>query len=46
MEQRNTVTMDKEGIYIYQCDSHIGNPVKLFAAKQEAEKMSKNFAMN
>ena len=56
MDQKVTVKFDKEGIYIYKCDPHlpmamagvvqVGKPVNLDAAKAEAEKMSKNFAMN
>ncbi|MGE4109051.1 MAG: pseudoazurin [Bacteriovoracia bacterium] len=56
MDQKITVKLDKEGLYIYKCDPHlpmamagviqVGKPVNLDAAKQEAEKMSKNFAVS
>lgn len=56
MDEKLTVKFDKEGLYIFKCDPHlpmgmagvvqVGKPTNLEAAKQEAEKMSKNFAMN
>jgi pseudoazurin len=56
MDETITVKPEKEGIYIFNCTPHlpmgmagvlqVGKPVNLEAAKQQAEKMSKNFAMN
>lgn len=56
MDEKIVVKFDKEGIYIFKCDPHmpmgmagvvqVGKPTNLEAAKQQAEQMSKNFAMN
>jgi pseudoazurin len=56
MDEKITVKLDKEGIYIFKCDPHlpmgmagvvqVGKPTNLDAAKKEAEKMSNNFSMN
>ncbi len=56
MDEKLTVKLDKEGVYIFKCDPHlpmgmagviqVGKPTNLDAAKKEAEKMAKNFAMN
>ena len=51
-----TVTMDKEGVYIYKCTPHlimamvgviqVGNAANLDQAKAEAEKLKAGFVMN
>jgi pseudoazurin len=56
MDEKIVVKLDTEGVYIFKCDPHtpmgmagvaqVGKPTNLEAAKKEAEKMSKNFAMN
>lgn len=51
-----TVTLKKEGVYIFKCDPHmpmamvgvvqVGKPTNLDAAQAEAKKMAAGFAMN
>ena len=54
--QNLSVTLDTEGVYIYECDLHnplgmvgviqVGNPVNLDAAKKAGAKITKGMAMN
>lgn len=56
LSEKVSVTLDKEGVYIYQCDPHlalgmvgvvqVGEPENLEAATQKAESMSNNMATN
>lgn len=56
MGENLTVTLDKEGVYIYQCDPHkvmamtgviqVGKAGNLDQARKEADKLSKSFVMN
>lgn len=56
MGENVTVTLDQEGVYIYQCDPHkvmamigviqVGKANNLDNAKKEADKLSKSFVMN
>ena len=56
MGEKVTVTLEKEGVYLYQCDPHmalgmvgviqVGKAVNLEAAKQQAESMSGQIAVN
>ncbi len=56
LDEKKVFKFEKEGIYIFKCDPHlpmgmagvvqVGKPVNLDAAKAEADKMSKTFAMN
>lgn len=51
-----TITLDQEGVYVYQCDPHkvmamagviqVGKASNLESAKKEADKLSKSFVMN
>lgn len=56
MGEELTVTLDREGVYVYQCDPHkvmamtgviqVGKAGNLDNAKKEADKLSKSFVMN
>lgn len=56
MDQKLTVTLEKEGIYIFKCDPHlpmgmvgviqVGQATNLASAREKAEGLSKTFAMN
>ena len=56
MNQNFSVTLDAEGIYVYQCDPHlmmamvgiiqVGDAVNLEEIKKNSENLKKNFAMN
>ena len=56
MNQDISVTLDTEGVYVYQCDPHammamvgviqVGNPVNLEAVKSEAGSKKAGFVMN
>ncbi|MBX3039069.1 MAG: pseudoazurin, partial [Bdellovibrionaceae bacterium] len=56
MDEKLTVKLDKEGVYIFKCDPHlpmgmvgviqVGKAVNLAAAKEKADALSKTFAMN
>jgi pseudoazurin len=56
MNQAVTVTLNKDGVYIFKCDPHVpmamvgvvqvGKATNLDAAKAEAKKMAATFAMN
>ncbi|MDP5208599.1 pseudoazurin [Microbulbifer sp. 2205BS26-8] len=56
MGEKVTVTLDEEGIYLYQCDPHlalgmvgviqVGNAGNLEGAKQHAQAMSEHIAVN
>ena len=56
MNQDISVTLDKEGVYVYQCDPHammamvgviqVGDPVNLDAIKSQAQSKKSGFVMN
>ena len=56
MNQDISVTLDTEGVYVYQCDPHammamvgviqVGNPVNLEAVKSQAGSKKAGFVMN
>lgn len=56
MGQKVSVTLEKEGVYLYQCDPHlalgmvgviqVGKAVNLEAAQQQAQTISGQIAMN
>ncbi len=56
MSQDISVTLDTEGVYVYQCDPHVvmamvgviqvGDAVNIDEIKQEAERIKTTFAMN
>lgn len=55
-DEEVTVTLNKEGVYIYVCDPHkvmamvgviqVGKAVNLAEAQQQADSMSKGFVLN
>ena len=56
MNQEVSVTLDKEGVYVYQCAPHsimamvgvvvAGNPVNLDQIKADSKKLTSTFVMN
>ena len=56
MNQNISVTLDKEGVYVYQCTPHVmlgmvgvivaGEPVNLEAIKSDSKELSGMFVMN
>ena len=56
MNQNISVTLDKEGVYVYQCTTHVmlgmvgvivaGEPVNLEAIKSDSKTLSGMFVMN
>jgi hypothetical protein len=56
MNQDISVTLNTEGVYVYQCDPHammamvgviqVGNPVNLAAVKAQAGSKKSGFVMN
>lgn len=56
MDEKLSVKLEKEGIYMFKCDPHVpmgmvgviqvGKPGNLAAAKEKADALSKTFAMN
>ncbi len=56
MDEKLSVKLEKEGVYIYKCDPHlpmgmvgviqVGSGHNLAVAKEKAEGLSKGFAMN
>jgi len=55
-DQKVTVKVDKEGVYIFKCEPHVtmamvgvvqvGKPTNLAAAKSEADKLTASFVMS
>ena len=56
LSQDISVTLDKEGVYVYQCDPHVvmamvgiiqvGDPVNMSEIEEAAQNMKASFAMN
>lgn len=56
MDEKLSVKLEKEGVYVYKCDPHIpmgmvgviqvGKATNLAVAKQKADELAKSFAMN